>query len=112
MAYHPPGHPFHRLSWFPEKALSELMNEATLGKVKEIWLQTQNIFWDQIEVLEKFEIADAETGQKLSDESDPNAFGVPNYIGLPAHLVKLNDLRRLREAGRQYINASTPQKGS
>ncbi|KKK78366.1 hypothetical protein LCGC14_2844310, partial [marine sediment metagenome] len=44
-----------------------------------------------------FEIANKETGQKLSDVADPNNIGIPNYAGLPTQVIKLNDLLRLRE---------------
>ena len=97
MAYHSPGHPIHRLSWFPRKPLLKIMTKTTLEKVEEIWLQYQDEFWDQVDKLEKFGITNAGTGQKLLDESDPNAIGIPNYAGLPTHVIKLNDLKRLRE---------------
>jgi len=97
MAYHPPGHSFHRLAWFPEKALLEFMSKPILEKVKEVWLQNQEEFWNQVDKLERFEIANKETGQKLSDVADPNNIGIPNYAGLPTQVIKLNDLLRLRE---------------
>lgn len=99
MAYHPPGHEFHKMAWFPREELGDIICGDCLKAFEAAWLKSQDAFWDQVEALDRFEGTNAGTGQKILDEGDPNSHGIPNYAGLPTHMIKLNDLRRLREAG-------------
>lgn len=99
MVYHPPGHEFHKMAWFPREKLGGIVCGDCLKAFEAAWLKSQDAFWDQVEKLDRFEGTSSETGERLSDDSDPNSIGIPNYAGLPTHVVKLNDLKRLREAG-------------
>lgn len=98
MAYHPPGHEFHKAAWFPEKELIDSgIDENDIDLFKHAWLSSQEKFWDRVRHLEQVTISDAETGESISDEGHPGSIGIPNYVGLPTPFIKLNDLLRLRE---------------
>lgn len=97
MAYHPPGHEFHKMAWFPRKELGDTICGDCMKAFEVAWLKSQEEFWDQVDALDRFEGINAEAGEKIPDEGDPICHGIPNYVGLPAHVIKLNDLKRLRE---------------
>ncbi len=97
MAYHPPGHKFHKMAWFPREELGDIICGDCMKAFEAAWIKSQEAFWAEVEKLERFEATSSETEKTVLDESDPNASGIPNYAGLPVHMIKLNDLKRLRE---------------
>jgi len=103
MSYHPPGHSFHKLSWFPRKYLGDTVCGDCIKTFEAAWIKSQEEFWARVDKLCQFEAADAETGEKVSDEAHPGIIGLPNAVGLPTSMIKLNDLLRLREVGRLNV---------